>query len=55
MMIPLRAGAGYGLGLLLLALCCVAAYADLAYRGNAVHPGERERESRNRFKICIYI
>ncbi|KAH8395948.1 hypothetical protein KR222_002237 [Zaprionus bogoriensis] len=41
MLIPLRAGAGYGFGvpmLLVLALLCVGANADLAYRGNAVHP-----------------
>lgn len=54
MMIPLRAAAGYVFGLL-LALCCVGAYADLAYRGNAVHPGERERESRNSIKKYIYV
>lgn len=50
MIIPLRAGAGYGLAvpmlLLLLTLFCVGAYADLGYRANAVHPGEREREER---------
>lgn len=46
MIIPLRAGAGYGFGvpmLLLLALFCVGAYADLGYRANAVHPGKGER------------
>lgn len=57
MIIPLRAGAGYGLAapmpLLLLALFCVGAYADLGYRANAVHPGEREREERKRVYIFI--
>lgn len=57
MIIPLRAGAGYGFAvpmLLLLALFCVGAYADLGYRANAVHPGkgEREREGRKEH-ICL--
>lgn len=50
MIIPLRAGAGYGFGvpmLLLLTLFCVGAYADLGYRANAVHPGEGERERKS--------
>lgn len=57
MIIPLRAGAGYGLAapmlLLLLALFCVGAYADLGYRANAVHPGERERGKKEREYIYL--
>ncbi|KAL7743436.1 hypothetical protein ACLKA6_018577 [Drosophila palustris] len=41
MIIPIRAGVGYGFGvpmLLLLALLCTGVAADLAYRANAIHP-----------------
>jgi len=47
MIIPIRAGVGYGFGvpmLLLLGVLCTGIAADVAYRANAIHPGERRIE-----------